>query len=1006
MLRTARPITAASRSFARAALRTAKPLRCVSTTSNPSRFSRDSPSFAGNRSYGTAEAEAQTPAVSAPTADESFLEGSAASYIDAMYESWRLAPDSVHVSWRTYFRNMEDKSKSPDQAVQLPPGFLSSRDPALKSGFGLNQGTQTSQVKDYLKVVQLVSAYQSQGHHIANIDPLGLRKNGQGVHAGHPSELDPAYHGFTPTDLDRQFTLGPDILPQFAAEGRESMTLREIVAACESVYCGNFGVEYQHIPEAKKREWLRKRLEVPTPFRFSQDEKRRILDSLIWSISFERFIATKFPTEKRFGLDGAEGLAPGITSIIDRSADVHGIEDIIIGSCHRGRLTMMGTVYGKPREAILAEFAGRIKTDLPGMAGDAKYHLGHDGHRITPDGRRVGLSLLANPSHLEAVDPVATGSAYATQELQGDKERKRTMCLALHGDAAFSGQGVVYETLGLSRLDDYNVGGTIRVIVNNQIGFTTDVECSRSTPYASDLAKYINAPIIHVNSDDVEAVTFVCQLAADWRAEFQEDIVIDLVCYRKFGHNEFDQPTFTQPMMYKNVSSQTPTMETYVNKLVNEGTFTATEIEDQKKWVWDRLNENFETSKTYISERKEFPPAWASLPSPTALASEQFPIASTAVDHSILEPIANKVSSVPEGFELHPNLKRILAGRLAGFEEGSVDWSTAEALAFGTLCLDGHSVRLTGQDVQRGTFSQRHSVLHNQTTGETWTPLSNLSPGQARFQATNSPLSEFGALGFEYGVTLADPNPLVMWEAQFGDFANNTQVIIDNFIVAGESKWLDRSGLVLSLPHGFDGQGAEHSSARLERLTERIRILKREFRKPLVIFFSKSLLRHPICKSDVSEFTDPSATFQPVLADPAHEAGEIESPESISRVIICSGQIYASLVKQRVTLGLRDTAITRIEELHPFPWREVKANLDKYPSAQSVVWAQEEHYNGGAWHYIRDRLDAVLRKSDYLAGRKLLYAGRAPSASPAAGWKKIHEAEEKKLLEDAFSVQE
>ncbi|KAK7422780.1 hypothetical protein QQX98_001340 [Neonectria punicea] len=1038
MLRTVRPFTTTSRTLARAVLPRANSRQCVSTT----RIPRNSPRAAGNRGYATAEAESQTPVFSPPTVEESFLKGCAATYIDAMHESWKLAPDSVHVSWRTYFRNMEDLTKSPDQAVQLPPGFLSSRDPALKAGFGLSQ---SSQARDYLKVAQLVLTYQSQGHHIANVDPLGLRKKGQGLHAERPSELDPAHHGFRAADLDRQFTLGPDILPSFAVEGRDSMTLREIVAACESVYCGSYGVEYRHIPDAGKREWLRERLEVPTPFRFSQDEKRRILNSLIWSSSFERFIATKFPTEKRFGLDGAEGLAPGITSLIDRSVDVHGIEDIVIGSCHRGRLTMLGTVYGKPREAILAEFAGRVKTDFPGMAGDVKYHLGHDGHRITAGGRHVGLSLLANPSHLEAVDPVATGSAYALQELQGDKERKRTMCLALHGDAAFAGQGVVYETLGLSRLNAYQVGGTIRVIVNNQIGFTTDVECSRSTPYASDLAKYIDAPIIHVNADDVEAVTFVFQLAADWRAEFHEDIVIDLVCYRKFGHNEFDQPTFTQPMMYKHVSSQTPTTEIYVDKLVRESTFSAAEIEDQKKWVWDRLSENFEASKTYVSERQKFPAAWSSLPSPASLASEQYPITSTAVDHSILKPIADKVSSVPEGFELHPNLQRILAGRLQGFDEGSVDWATAEALAFGTLCLEGHPVRLTGQDVQRGTFSQRHSVLHNQATGATWTPLSNLSPDQAHFQTSNSPLSEFGALGFEYGVTLADPKPLVMWEAQFGDFANNTQVIIDNFIVAGESKWLDRSGLVMSLPHGFDGQGAEHSSSRLERFLlmcneegrswpvdeasiDRAhqdcnieiaymtspanyfhllrRQLKREFRKPLVIFFSKSLLRHPICRSDISEFTDPSAAFQPVLTDPAHEAGSIDSPDNISRVIFCTGQIYASLVKQRAALGLRDTAITRIEELHPFPWREVKANLDRYPSARSVVWAQEEHYNGGAWHYIRDRLDSVLRKSDYLAGRKLLYAGRGPSASPAAGWKKVHEAQEKKFLEDAFSVQE
>ncbi|RSL86427.1 hypothetical protein CEP51_002803 [Fusarium floridanum] len=1035
MLRTARSASASGRRLARGVCCQHQLTRGLTTLKTTQTIRKD-----GGRNYATAQAEVIAPSES-PTQAESFLQGGAASYIDEMYQSWRVSPESVHVSWRTYFRNMEDRSQSPAQAVQLPPGYLSPRDPALQSQV---HPSQTNQVTGQLKLSKLVAAFQSHGHHIANIDPLGLRKNGQAPHAEHPEELNPAYHGFTATDLNREFTLGPDLLPHFAAQGRKSMTLREIVSAYESMYCGNYGIEYSHIPSAEKREWLRERLEVPTPFKFSPDEKKRILDSLIWSTSFEKFIATKFPTEKRFGLDGAEGLAPGVTSLIDQSVDVHGIEDIVIGSCHRGRLTMLGTVYGKPREAILAEFAGRVTADLPGMAGDVKYHLGHDGHRITPEGRRVSLSLLANPSHLEAVDPVATGSAYATQKLRGDKDRTRAMCLALHGDAAFAGQGVVYETLGLSRLDGYQVGGTIRIIVNNQIGFTTDAECSRSTPYASDLAKYIDSPIIHVNADDVEAVTFVCQLAADWRARFQEDIVIDLVCYRKFGHNEFDQPNFTQPMMYKQVADQTPTLELYINKLVQEGTFTAAEIEEQRKWVWDRLNENFEASKTYVSERKNFPPGWDSLPSPASLAVEKYPVAQTAVEHPTLKSIADKVNSVPEGFELHQSLQRILAGRLSSFDQGSVDWSTAEALALGTLCLEGHSIRLTGQDVQRGTFSQRHSVLHNQATGETWTPLNTLSQEQAPYEAINSPLSEFGALGFEYGVTLADPNPLVMWEAQFGDFANNAQVMLDNFIVAGESKWLDRSGIVLSLPHGYDGQGAEHSSARLERFLlmcneegrswpseEAIdrahqdsnveivcmtspanyfhvlrRQLKREYRKPLIIFFSKSLLRHPIAKSDVSLFTDPSATFQPVLSDPEHEAGGIDSEDKISRVIFCSGQVYASLVKHRATNGLRDTAITRIEELHPFPWREVKANLEKYPNAQNIVWTQEEHYNGGAWHYVRDRLEAVLRESDSLSMRRLLYAGRATSASPATGLKKKHEAEEKQLLGDAFSVQE
>jgi 2-oxoglutarate dehydrogenase E1 component len=431
------------------------------------------------------------------------------------------------------------------------------------------------------------------GHRIDNVDPLGLQGNGQSPHAERPLDLSPSYHGFTAKDMDREFALGTDILPHFASQAHKSTSLREIVAACESVYCGNYGIEYQHISSAEKREWLRERFEKPEPFRFSRDEKKRNLDSLIWSTNFEKFIATKFPTEKRFGLDGAEGLAPGVVSLIDQSIDAHGIKDIVIGSCHRGRLTMLGTVYGKRREAILAEFAGGVAADLPIMAGDVKYHLGHNGHRVTGGGNSASVTLLANPSHLEAVDAVATGFTYATKKLRNDADGNGTMCIALHGDAAFAGQGVVYETLGLSKLDGYQVGGTVCVIVNNQIGFTTDAECSRSTPYPSDLAKYIDAPVLHVNADDVEVVTFLFQHAADWRARFKEDIVIDLVCYRKFGHNEFGQPNFTQPIM-----------DLYVDRLVEQGTFTASEIEEQQRWVWDKLNNELEASKGLISQRQ------------------------------------------------------------------------------------------------------------------------------------------------------------------------------------------------------------------------------------------------------------------------------------------------------------------------------------------------------------------------------------------------------------------
>lgn len=728
-----------------------------------------------------------------------------------MYESWKLAPDSVHVSWRAYFNLMQDKSKSPDEAAQFPPGYLSSRDPVLTSSL-----SSETYANHRHRVAKLVSAYQTHGHYVAATDPLGLRKNARGD-AHRPEELNPEHHGFTPADMNTPFLLGDDVLPFFAAAGHTSMTLGEIIFVCESIYCGALAVEYTHIPSAAKRTWLQQRLEIPSRVSFSVAEKRRILGSLLWAATFERFLATKFPSQKRFGLDGAEALAPGVATVIDRSADKHGVDDVVVGSCHRGKMTMLGAVYGKPREDILAEFAGRMKTNGLGMTGDVKYHLGHDGTRVTPRGREVGVCLLANPSHLEAVDPVATGATYATQQRKNDTNRSRTLCLALHGDAAFAGQGVVYETLGLSRLESYHVGGTVRIIVNNQIGFTTDVSSSRSTPHASDLARCVDAPMLHVNADDVEAVAFACGVAADWRAEFGEDVVVDLMCYRRFGHNEFDQPGFTQPVMYQQVARQTPVLDKYVARLVAEGSFTAAEIEEQRAWVWEQLKEDFDRSKTRVSQRTSFPPAWDALPSPAVLAKETLPDVSTAIPYSALRGLAEELAAVPPDFSLHPNLSRILTTRATSFQAGTIDWPTAESLAFASLVTQGTPVRLAGQDVQRGTFSQRHLVLHDQATGSTYTPLNHLSPTQAPFHAANSPLSEFAAMGFEYGVTLADPRPLVLWEAQFGDFANGAQVIVDNFLVSGEAKWLDRSGLVVLLPHGMDGQGAEHSSARLER---------------------------------------------------------------------------------------------------------------------------------------------------------------------------------------------
>ncbi|CAG9937483.1 unnamed protein product [Clonostachys rosea f. rosea IK726] len=951
-------------------------------------------------------------------------EGGSSRYLDEMYQEWVRSPESVHESWQEYF-----------QAVGQ--GTKHSTEPQSALQNHVFPGQQSEEVLDHLKVQQIVRAYQSRGHYLAKTDPLGIRTDAEMIRPDDlkseaSNELDFSYYGFTEADLDRHFNLGHGILPRFANERRKSMTLREIIAACENIYCGSYGVEYLHIPDRAKCEWLRNRLEVPRAIDFTIEQKENILDSLLLGTTLERFLAAKFPNEKRFGLDGAESLAPAVKTIIDHCADVHGVESVVLGSCHRGRLTMLGTVYGKPRDNLFAEFAGRMGSDvLPGMAGDVKYHLGHDGECVTPGGRKVALSLLANPSHLEAVDPVATGKAYATQAMKNDVDKTRVMCLALHGDAAFAGQGVVYETLGLSRLPAYDVGGTIRLIVNNQIGFTTDVHCSRSTSYASDISKFVNAPIFHVNADDVEAVAFLAQVAADWRAEFQTDVVIDLVCYRKFGHNELDQPSFTQPLMYQRVMDQTPSLEQYIEKLVGEGTFSREFIEDKKTKVWDGLQAEYERSKNMISERHDLPQAWKDLES--GPANDQ----RTAVDESHLRTVMTSMTTIPDGFQPHSGVSRVIAARQKSFESNTVDWSMAEALAFGTLCLEGNEVRVTGQDVQRGTFSQRHAVWHDQPSGKFWTPLNHMSDHQAKLTIENSPLSEFGALGFEYGITLADPQSLVMWEAQFGDFANNTQVMLDNFIASGESKWLDRSGVVLSLPHGYDGQGAEHSSARLERFlmlgdddgrswpldvegTARHanieivymttpanyfhvlrRQLRRDYRKPLVIFFSKSLLRHPLVRSELSELTGSSA-FKPVLSDPDHDI-TIDKPEAIERVIYCSGQVYFALKKRREALGLKDVAVTRIEQLHPFPWAEVKENLESYPNAKSVVWAQEEHYNGGAWHYMRDRLDTVLRQLDRQAISSLRYAGRDPSASTATGLKKLHASEEDELLNEAFA---
>lgn len=792
--------------------------------------------------------------------NDSFLQGNAANYVDEMYMQWKHDPSSVHVSWQVYFKNMESGDMPMSQAFQPPPTIVPTPEGGITPQLLPSVGASTaegSEVSNHLKVQLLVRAYQSRGHHKANIDPLGLNREGEQFGYARPRELELDHYNFSKEDLEKEFTLGPGILPQFKSPQREKMKLKDIIETCERLYCGSYGVEYIHIGDREKCDWLRERLEVPQPYKYSVDEKRRILDRLIWSTSFENYLATKFPNDKRFGLEGCESLIPGMKALIDRSVD-YGIKEIVIGMPHRGRLNVLSNVVRKPNESIFSEFGGTAEPNDEG-SGDVKYHLGMNFERPTPSGKRVQLSLVANPSHLEAEDPIVLGKTRAILHYNKDEKYANTaMGVLLHGDAAFAAQGVVYETMGMHSLPAYQTGGTIHIIVNNQIGFTTEPRKARSTPYCSDIAKAIDAPVFHVNGDDVEALNFVCQMASDWRAKFKTDCVIDVVCYRKQGHNETDQPSFTQPHMYQRISQQQPTLQQYTEKLLAEHTFTKEDIEEHKQWVWGMLEESSNRSKDYQPTAREWlTSAWNGFKSPKELATEILPHEPTAVNPDTLKHIATVIGHPPDDFKVHKNLKRILNNRTKVVHEGKgIDMATAEALAFGSLVLEGHHVRVSGQDVERGTFSQRHAVLFDQENENTFVPLRHLGEDQSTFTISNSSLSEFGVLGFEYGYSLSSPNALVIWEAQFGDFANNAQCIIDQFIASGEVKWLQRSGLVMNLPHGYDGQGPEHSSGRIERF---LQLCNEDPR----IFPSEEKLerQHQDCNMQVAYCTTPANSF-------------------------------------------------------------------------------------------------------------------------------------------------
>src|SRR5690348_7413379 len=856
--------------------------------------------------------------------------------------------------------------------------------------------------EDSIRAMMLIRTYRVRGHLAADLDPLHL------THRDVPADLTPEYHGFGPDDLDRPIYIAGTL-------GFESATVRQIVAVLQANYCGHVGLEYMHINDVKERRFLQERMEgKDAEIHFTPEGKQSILTKVIHAEQWEKFLARKYVGTKRFGLDGGEGAVPALEAVI-KYGGLGGVEEIDVGMAHRGRLNVLTNVMGKPYRAIFHEFAGGATNPADvGGSGDVKYHLGTSSDREF-EGIKVHLSLLPNPSHLEAVDPVVLGKVRAVQTIKGDAQGDKVLPLLMHGDAAFAGQGVVWECLSFSGLPGYGTGGTIHFIVNNQIGFTTSPQFGRSSPYPSDVAKGIQAPILHVNGDDPEAVTFCCKLATEFRTTFNRDIVIDMWCYRRFGHNEGDEPSFTQPLMYAAIKKHLPISETYGKKLVGEGVVDQAWIDKTTSDYVAHLEEEFEAAASYLPNKADwFEGRWAGLarPEETVLGRRNI---DTAISDEELQKLGKVLTTVPEGFHIHKTLQRILDAKKQMFESGEgFDWATAEALAFGSLVAEGSGVRLSGQDSGRGTFSQRHAVWVDQQTAQKYIPLTSVQPGH--FEVRDSPLSEFGVLGFEYGYSLADPRTLVLWEAQFGDFANGAQSIIDQFVAAGEAKWLRASGLVMLLPHGFEGQGPEHSSARLERYLQICaednlqvancttpanyfhilrRQMRRDFRKPLVMMTPKSLLRNKLAVSSLADFTGESH-FRRILSD-LNPPAEGET----RRLVLCSGKLAYELMDARDAAGDLGVEIVRIEQLYPFPSEPLLKRLKAMPKLTDLIWAQEEPKNNGAWLFVEPVIEQCLADAGF-DGIRPQYAGRDAAASPATGLAKRHAAEQAALIAAAL----
>ncbi len=971
----------------------------------------------------------------------SFLYGGNADYIDELYARYEADPQAVDAQWQAFFASLKDEQWDVVQNARgaswqradwppLPHGDLvgardgdwseteraigdNVRAKAQAKGVEISAGEVQQATRDSVRALMLIRAYRMRGHLHANLDPLGLEPPRD------PEELDPRSYGFTDADFDRPIFLDHVL-------GLEFGTLRQMVGILQRTYCQTLGVEFMHISDPQQKGWIQERIEGPDKeISFTREGKRAILNKLVEAEGFEKFCDLKFTGTKRFGLDGAESMIPALEQIIKRGGAL-GVKDIALGMAHRGRLNVLAQVLAKPHRAIFHEFKGGSSSpdDVEG-SGDVKYHLGVSSDREF-DHNKVHLSLTANPSHLEIVNPVVLGKTRAKQDQLGATPEDRTcaMPLLISGDAAFAGQGVIAECFGLSGLRGHRTGGSVHFIVNNQIGFTTYPRYSRSSPYPSDVAKMIEAPIFHANGDDPEAVVFAAKIATEFRQKFQKPVVIDMFCYRRHGHNEGDEPMFTQPLMYKAIQSHPTTLEIYAKKLVAEGVVTDGEVDKMKSDWRARLDVELEASQSYRSNKADWLDGrWAGFK--VADTSDDPRRGNTGVNLAVLKDIGAKITVAPQNFHVHRTIGRFLEARRKAIETGEgIDWATAEALSFCSLLLEGIRVRLSGQDSERGTFSQRHSVLIDQENENRYTPFNHIAPQQARYEVINSMLSEEAVLGFEYGYSLAEPKALTLWEAQFGDFANGAQVIFDQFISSGERKWLRMSGLVCLLPHGYEGQGPEHSSARLERYLQMCaednmqvancttpanyfhilrRQLKREFRKPLILMTPKSLLRHKRAVSRLEEMGE-GRSFHRLLWDDAQlDAGskiKLKPDAKIRRVVLCSGKVYFDLYEEREKRGVDDIYLLRVEQLYPFPMKALVQELSRFKQAE-IAWCQEEPRNMGAWHFVEPYIEWVLGQ---VGGecRRPRYAGRPASAATATGLMSKHQMQLKALLEEAL----